>query len=183
MGDYGRDMIAVELVDVRLEMPGRVHVVLLREREGDRRVLPIYIGEPEASSIQLAVSGRVPPRPLTHDLVVNILGSLGAVLDKVVITDVSNGTFYAELRLTGRSGSVSVSARPSDAIAIALRAGCSVFCEPSVLDEAGRFIEIDDQTADEANDEGEGPPPAEVDELVGEFRDFIDSIKPEDFAP
>ena len=103
MGDYGQDMIAVELVDVRLEMPGRVHVVLLREREGDRRVLPIYIGEPEASSIQLAVSGRVPPRPLTHDLVVNILGSLGAVLDKVVITDVSNGTFYAELRLTGRA--------------------------------------------------------------------------------
>lgn len=176
-------MIAVELVGVRLEMPGRVHMVLLREREGDRRVLPIYIGDPEAASIQLAVSGPVPPRPLTHDLVVNLLGALGAVLEKVVITDVVDNTFYAELHLNGRSGAVSVSARPSDAIALALRAGCSIFCESAVMEQAGRIAHFDDESDDDSTEEADGPPPAEVDELVGEFRDFIDSIKPEDFAP
>ncbi|MEY3494062.1 MAG: hypothetical protein RL413_1480, partial [Actinomycetota bacterium] len=69
-------MIALELIGVRLEMPGRVHVVFLREREGERRVLPIYIGDPEAASIQIGMSGKVPPRPLTHDLMVDVLGSL-----------------------------------------------------------------------------------------------------------
>lgn len=167
-------MTAMELIGVRLEMPGRVHVVFLREREGDRRVLPIYIGEPEAASIQLGMSGRTPPRPLTHDLVLDLLGSLGGDPDKVVITDVSDGTFFAEIHLKSRQGSVSVSARPSDAIAIAVRAGCPIMCDDDVLDRAGRIAQFDD------DGDGDG---AEVDELVDEFRDFIDSIKPEDFAP
>ena len=142
------------------------------EREGDRRVLPIYIGEPEATSIQLGQSGKVPPRPLTHDLLVDVLGSLGADLDRVVITNVEEGTFFAELRLNTRQGPLSISARPSDAIAIAVRVGCGLFCEASVLDLAGRIAQFDEDA-----EEGD------VDELVGEFRDFIDSIKPEDFAP
>ena len=175
-------MIAVELVGVQLQNPGRVNVVVLREREGDRRILPIHIGDPEAESIRFALEGRVPARPLTHDLVVDLLGALGAVLERVVITQVVDYTFYADLQLTGRSGSVSVSARPSDAIAIALRAGCSIYCESAVLDEAGRTLDLDDED-DTDDDSLDGPPPAEVDELVGEFRDFIDSIKPEDFAP
>lgn len=169
-------MTALELIGVRLEMPGRVHVVFLREREGDRRVLPIYIGEPEAASIQLGLSGRTPPRPLTHDLVLDLLGSLGGDPDKVVITDVSDGTFFAEIHLKSRQGSVSVSARPSDAIAIAVRAGCPILCVDDVLDRAGRVAQFDD----DSESDGDG---AEVDELVDEFRDFIDSIKPEDFAP
>ncbi|MFM8650468.1 MAG: bifunctional nuclease family protein, partial [Actinomycetota bacterium] len=105
------------------------------------------------------------------------------VLERVVITQVVDYTFHADLVLSGRSGSVSVSARPSDAIAIALRAGCSIYCEAAVLDEAGRTIELEDDDDDADLDSPDGPPPAEVDELVGEFRDFIDSIKPEDFAP
>lgn len=164
----------MELIGVRLEMPGRVHVVFLREREGDRRVLPIYIGEPEAASIQLGQTGRTPPRPLTHDLVLDLLGALGGDPEKVVVTDVSDGTFFAEIHLASRQGSVSVSARPSDAIAIAVRAGCPIMCVDDVLDRAGRIAQFED------GDDGDG---TEVDELVGEFRDFIDSIKPEDFAP
>ncbi|MEY3093454.1 MAG: hypothetical protein RIU67_2237 [Actinomycetota bacterium] len=168
-------MIALELIGVRLEMPGRVHVVFLREREGERRVLPIYIGDPEAASIQIGMSGKVPPRPLTHDLMVDVLGSLGADLDKVVITDVSEGTFFAELHLKSRQGPLTVSARPSDAIAVAVRAGCGIYVDESVMDTAGRIAQFDDDDSDQA--------PGEVDELVDEFRDFIDSIKPEDFAP
>jgi bifunctional DNase/RNase len=168
-------VIALELIGVRLEMPGRVHVVFLREREGERRVLPIYIGEPEAASIQIGMSGKVPPRPLTHDLMVDVLGSLGADLDKVVITDVSEGTFFAELHLKSRQGPLTVSARPSDAIAVAVRAGCGIYVDESVMDTAGRIAQFDDDDSDQ--------PPGEVDELVDEFRDFIDSIKPEDFAP
>jgi len=176
-------MIAVELVGVQLQNPGRVNVVVLRERDGERRILPIHIGDPEAESIRFALEGRVPARPLTHDLVVDLLGALGAVLERVVITQVVDYTFHADLVLSGRSGSVSVSARPSDAIAIALRAGCSIYCEAAVLDEAGRTIELEEDDDDADLDSPDGPPPAEVDELVGEFRDFIDSIKPEDFAP
>lgn len=168
----------MELIGVRLEMPGRVHVLFLREREGDRRILPIYIGENEAASIQLGASGRVPPRPLTHDLVVDLLGTLGADLDKVVITDVEDGTFFAELYVNTRQGPAVVSSRPSDAVAIAVRAGCSIYCDPAVLDVAGRLAVFDEDDENE-----DGTPPAEVDELVGEFRDFIESIKPEDFAP
>lgn len=165
-------MVAMELVGVRLEMPGRVHVVFLRERDGDRRVLPIYIGEPEAASIQLGINGRTPPRPLTHDLVLDLLGALGSDPSKVVITNVEEGTFFAEIHLNSRQGAVTVSARPSDAIAVAVRAGCPILCVDDVLDIAGRVAQFDDEPGD-----------GEVDELVDEFRDFIDSIKPEDFAP
>lgn len=171
-------MVAVELIGVRLEMPGRVHVLFLRERDGDRRILPIYIGENEAASIQLGATGKVPPRPLTHDLMVDMLGTLGADLVKVVITDVTDGTFFAEMHLNTRQGPAVVSARPSDAVAVAVRAGCSIYCEPEVLDIAGRIAVFEDE-----QDSDSDSPPAEVDELVGEFRDFIESIKPEDFAP
>lgn len=169
-------MIALELLGVRMEVVGNIPVVFLREREGLRRLLPIYVGVPEASSIQLAVEGREAPRPLTHDLMVNVLGALGAVLDKVVITDVDEGTFFAELHLQSRSGPVVVSSRPSDAIAIAVRAGASIFCESDVLDEAGRTAEIEEVE--------EQPVPVSEEtqrELLGEFRDFLEGINPEDF--
>ncbi|MFM1751602.1 MAG: hypothetical protein RL119_564, partial [Actinomycetota bacterium] len=113
-------MIPLELLGVRMEILGNIPVVFLREREGLRRLLPIYVGVPEASSIQWAVEGREAPRPLTHDLVVNLLGALGTVLEKVVITDVEEGTFFAEMHLRSQTGPVVVSSRPSDAIAIAV---------------------------------------------------------------
>jgi len=116
-------MISLELLGVRMEVLGNIPVVFLREREGLRRLLPIYVGVPEASSIQWAVEGREAPRPLTHDLVVNILGALGTVLEKVVITNVEEGTFFAEMHLRSQTGPVVISSRPSDSIDIAVRAG------------------------------------------------------------
>lgn len=167
-------MIALELLGVRMEVVGNIPVVFLREREGLRRLLPIYVGVPEASSIQLAVEGREAPRPLTHDLMVNVLGALGAVLDKVVITDVDDGTFFAELHLQSRSGPVVVSSRPSDAIAIAVRAGANIYAESDVLDEAGRMAEIEEVEEQPVSEETQR-------ELIGEFRDFLEGINPEDF--
>lgn len=172
-------MIPLELLGVRMEVLGNIPVVFLREREGLRRLLPIYVGVPEASSIQWAVEGREAPRPLTHDLVVNILGALGTIMDKVVITDVEEGTFFAEIHLQSQTGPVVVSSRPSDAIALAVRAGAGIFCDADVLDAAGRLAEIEeiDETAS-----GTVPVSEETQsELLGEFRDFLEGINPEDF--
>lgn len=166
----------MELLGVRMELMGNVPVLLLREREGLRRVLPIYVGVPEATSIQWAAEGREAPRPLTHDLIVDLFGALGAVLDKVVITDVQEGTFFADLHLQTRTGTVVVSSRPSDAIAIAVRAGAMIYCVGDVLDEAGRIAEFEDE-----EDESSGATEANETELLGEFRDFIENIRPEDF--
>lgn len=160
-----------------MELLGNVPVLLLREREGLRRVLPIYVGVPEATSIQWASEGREAPRPLTHDLVVSLLGALGAVLEKIVITDVEEGTFFADLHLQTRSGSVVVSSRPSDAVAIAVRAGAMIFCTSEVLDEAGRIADLDEDSTDDPSGEARSET-----ELLGEFRDFIENIRPEDFG-
>lgn len=166
----------MDLLGVRMELMGNVPVLLLREQVGLKRILPIYVGVPEATSIQWASEGREAPRPLTHDLVVNLLGALGAVLEKVEITDVQDGTFFADLHLQTRSGPVVVTSRPSDAIAIAIRAGAMIFCAPEVLDEAGRIAELDEEDGSEASQDE-----ASETELLGEFRDFIENIRPEDF--
>lgn len=144
---------------VRVEMPSNQPIVLLKETEGER-YLPIWIGAVEATAIAFAQQGVVPTRPLTHDLLRDVLTGLGRTLDRVDITALRDGVFYAELRL---SGGVSVSARPSDAIALALRTGSPVWCDPAVLEEAA--IAIPDEQEDE----------------VEKFREFLDSISPEDF--
>ena len=168
-------MVDLELLGVRFEVVGNTPVILLRERTGDRRVLPIYIGDPEARSIQWAIEGRSAPRPLTHDLIVNLLGALGAVLERVVITEVDDGVFHAELVLQTRTGVVNVSSRPSDAVAVAVRVGCPITCTTDVIDDAGRFAEV------ESGDDGSPDDDSGDDALLGEFRDFIENINPEDF--
>jgi len=182
------DLAPMELVGVRRDIAGNIPVLFLRERNGERRLLPIYIGQPEGASIQWALDGRETTRPLSHDLIVNLLGALGAVLEKVVITEVNEGIFFAELHLQSRSGQVVISSRPSDAIAIAVRAGCTIYCEGEVLDIAGKLVpqgdEFDDEDTDETDDlEDSLKDDVATDDLVDEFRDFIDSINPEDFQP
>jgi bifunctional DNase/RNase len=182
------DLAPMELVGVRRDIAGNIPVLFLRERTGERRLLPIYIGQPEGASIQWALDGRETTRPLSHDLIVNLLGALGAVLEKVVITEVNEGIFFAELHLQSRSGQVVISSRPSDAIAIAVRAGCTIYCEGEVLDIAGKLVpqgdEFDDEDTDETDDlEDSLKDNVATDDLVDEFRDFIDSINPEDFQP
>jgi bifunctional DNase/RNase len=154
-------MNELQVVGVRVELPTNQPIVLLREVEGER-YLPIWIGAVEATAIAFAQQGVVPPRPLTHDLMRDLLTAFGAKLRAVRITEMRDNVFYADLVFDdGRE----VSARPSDAIALALRTGASIFGAESVLEEAG--IEIADEH--EAEDE------------VEKFREFLDTISPEDF--
>jgi uncharacterized protein len=164
-------VVPVELLGVRLELPANTPIVLLREVEGQRRVLPIYIGGPEAAAIAYALEGVVPPRPLTHDLLKTVIEELGARLERVVVSDMREHTYYAELHLLVGGAPHTVSSRPSDSIALAVRTGSPIFVEEAVLDEAGQVPEED---VDE-----EAP---EQDEILEEFRDFIENVNPDDFG-
>ena len=152
-------MREVDVVGVRVEMPSNQPIVLLREVSGDR-YLPIWIGAVEATAIAFAQQGVVPPRPLTHDLLKELLGATGNELTEVRITEMRDGVFYAVLVL---SSGAEVSARPSDSIALALRTGSRIVCAEDVLDEAG--LEVPEEDEDE----------------VEKFREFLDSVSPEDF--
>jgi len=158
-----RDGAAVrqlEVVGVRVEMPTNQPIVLLKETQGER-YLPIWIGPMEATAIAYAQQGLVPVRPLTHDLLRDILEALGVQLRTVNITALRNGTFFADLIF---SNGKEVSARPSDSIALALRTGATIFAADEILEEAG--ISIPDEQEDE----------------VEKFREFLDTITPEDFG-
>ena len=152
-------MRQLDVVGVRVEMPSNQPIVLLREIDGER-FLPIWIGANEASAIAIAQQGVVPARPLTHDLLRDVVDALGAHLEQVQITELSDGIFYAVLAF---QGGTQVSARPSDAIALALRTGTPIFGAESVLEEAG--IDVPDEQEDE----------------VEKFREFLDQISPDDF--
>lgn len=160
-------MIELELVGVRVELPSNTPVVVLRELSGRHRQLSIFIGGPEATAIAFALEGVETPRPLTHDLFCNVISELESSLERVVITELRETTYYADLHLQTASGVNHVSARPSDAIALAVRTGCPIFAEEDVLAEAG-FVEEADEEAPE--------------DVVEEFRQFIDTVSPEDFA-
>jgi len=150
----------VDVVGVRVEMPSNQPIVLLREVEGDR-YLPIWIGAVEATAIAFAQQGVVPQRPLTHDLMRDVIAALSAPLKEIRITALEDGVFYAELVF--ESGTT-VGARPSDAIALALRTGSRIYAADTVLDQAG--VSIPDEEEDE----------------VERFREFLDQISPEDFG-
>jgi bifunctional DNase/RNase len=169
-------MVEMHLAAVRVELPTNNPVVLLQETEGSRRTLPIFIGAPEATAIAFALQGVVPPRPMTHDLMRDVLVALGATLERIVVTELRmgddgrSGTYYAELHLKQGGDTRIVSSRPSDAIALAARMGTPIYAEDDLLDEAGIVIDPDE--------EEETPP----DELVTQFRQFIEGIRPEDFS-
>ena len=150
----------MEVVGVRVEMPTNQPIVLLKETQGER-YLPIWIGPMEATAIAYAQQGLVPVRPLTHDLLRDILEALDVQLKTVNITALRNGTFFADLIF---SNGKEVSARPSDSIALALRTGATIFAADEILEEAG--IAIPDEQEDE----------------VEKFREFLDTITPEDFG-
>ena len=175
--------IQLDVIGVRVEMPSQQPVVLLRESTGARYV-PIWVGAAEASSIAFAATGVVPPRPLTHDLMADLLTTLGVALERVRIIDLRDGVFYAELDLRGPSGTHQVSARPSDAIALAMRLSAPISGTDAVLNEAG--IEIAESTlaSDEEQDidpENFDPENFDPENTVQEFREFLEHINPEDF--
>ena len=153
------DVNELDVVGVRVEMPSNQPIVLLREVEGER-YLPIWIGAVEATAIAFAQQGVVPARPLTHDLLRDVVSSLGHTLTEVRITELTDGVFFAVLAF---EGGVEVSARPSDAIALALRTGTPIYGAETVLEAAG--IAVPDEQEDE----------------VEKFRAFLDEISPDDF--
>jgi len=158
-------VIRVSLIGVRVEVPTNQPIVLLREEEG-ARFLPIFIGSPEATAIVYALQGLETPRPMTHDLFKTVLDDLSASLDKVEITELHDGTFYAEIEIIRNGERARISSRPSDAIALAVRYGGTIpiFVDESVLEEAGVLFEADEE-----------------EEQVEQFREFLDKITPEDF--
>jgi uncharacterized protein len=163
----GSELVEVEILELRADVQGlgTGPVLLLRERSGTR-VLPIYIGVVEARSIKLAMDRIEPPRPLTHDLAVQLVQALGATLVHVVVNEVRQRVFYAIVELAGADGGRrSVESRPSDAVALAVRVGAPILVERDVLDEHG----VDETPTDEA--------------VVDEFKRFLDVINPDDFAP
>ena len=152
-------MSEMRVIGIRVEQPQNSPVLLLREVDGDR-YLPIWIGQTEATAIVLEQQGVEPARPLTHDLIATLIGALGHRLLEVRIVDLQEGTFYADLVF---DRNVTVSARPSDSVAIALRAGVPIFAEESVLDEAGLVM------------------PDEREDAVEKFKEFLESVSPDDF--
>jgi bifunctional DNase/RNase len=155
---------------VRLDRMSNTPIVTLREEESPRRQFEIFIGAPEAASIQIALDDEKTPRPLTHDLFVLALERINVSVERVVLTHVSSGTYYADVVLLPDGGQeTTVSARPSDALAIALRASCPIYALEALLEEVGEAVE------DEADQ------PAEA-EIIDEFRDFIENISPDDFG-
>lgn len=159
-------MIRVSLVGVRVEVPSNQPIVLLREEDGNR-YLPIFIGAPEATAIVYVLQGMQTPRPMTHDLTTTMLDELGAHITQVVISDVQDGTFFADVTIETPTNSLVLSARPSDAIALAVRSGEPVplFVEDRVMEDAGVLFDSEDE-----------------EDEIEEFREFLEQVNPEDFV-
>lgn len=155
------DLLPMSLEGVRIEMTTQKPIILLREEEGTR-YLPIWIGPYEATAIALEMAGVKPPRPMTHDLIKTIFETFGAKIDKVVVNDLKENTFYATIFITKDSDIYEIGSRPSDAIAMAVRINCPIYVSRSVLNSAGITI-------------------TSIDEEVKKFKDFLDNVKPEDF--
>ncbi len=162
-----------------MDLQSNTPVLLLQESEGLGRTLPIFIGAPEATAIAFALQGMDTPRPMTHDLIRDLLDALGADVVRVVVTELRTSTYFAEIVLRHGEAEVPVSSRPSDAVAVAVRTGTPLFVADDLMDAEGILLAVDDEEDDSEDEEGADDNP---DELVGEFRHFLDTIRPEDFS-
>src|ERR1700728_3279952 len=166
-------MVEVRLRAVRVDLQSNTPVLLLQETEGEGRTLPIFIGTPEATAIAYALQGVDMPRPMTHDLMKDVLGALDVEVERVVITELRTAPYYAEMHLRREAQRAVVSSRPSDAVAVAVRTGSPLYVSDELMDAEGILLAIEN-----GDDEDDASP----EELVGQFRQFLDSIKPEDFG-
>ncbi len=162
-------MVEMHLAAVRVELPTNQPVLLLEELAEGKRTLPIYIGPAEAQAIAYALQGVETSRPMTHDLMRDLLVAVGASVECVVITELRDGTFFAEIRMIINGQRHAVSARPSDAVALAVRVECTIYADDALVDAEGYVLDTHEAEAGEA------------DELVSEFRQFIEGLRPEDF--
>jgi hypothetical protein len=166
-------MVEVVLRAVRVDVGSSTPLLLLEEVGGDR-VLPIFIGAPEATAIAYALQHVATPRPMSHDLLGNVVSALGAKVFAVEIDDLIDNTFFASIRLLQGDKEVVVSARPSDAVALALRVGSPILVKDELMSEEPRLVLLDED--DDEDDED-----IDADELLAELRDFLDTVNPEDF--
>ncbi len=166
-------MVEVRLRAVRVDLQSNTPVLLLQETEGEGRTLPIFIGTPEAAAIAYALQGVPMPRPMTHDLIRDIVSALDVSVERVVITELRSSTYFAELQLRRGRDLTVVSSRPSDAVAVAVRTNSPLYVADDLMDAEGILLAI--ESSDDDNEESS-------EELVGQFRQFLDSIKPEDFS-
>lgn len=168
-------MLEVEVVGVRIELPSNQPLVLLKETKGERHI-PIWIGAPEASAIAFVQQGIVPPRPMTHDLLVSVVNALGREISQVRLISVEDTVFHAELVF---DDGTAVSSRASDAIAVALRVPCPIYCAASVMDETG--VEITEAADSDDDDDTPAAPPVNAERELRQFREFLADVEPEDF--
>jgi bifunctional DNase/RNase len=151
---------------VSFDLVGKQPIVLLKTAEGNK-FLPIWIGHPEAAAILMRLQGATTPRPMTHDLVTDILGRLEAHVIRVTVTELRDNTFYAQIVVQQNGAEIEIDSRPSDAIALAIRADAPIFAADDVIEESA--IEFE---GEEINEE----------EMVAEFRRFLDNVTPDEFA-
>jgi bifunctional DNase/RNase len=171
-------MIEVVLRAVRVDV-GSSTPLLLLEEVGGERVLPIFIGAPEAAAIAYALQGVESPRPMSHDLLGHVIGALGAQVFSVEITELIDNTFYANLRLLRGTEEVIVSARPSDAVAVALRVGSPILVSDDLMASEGKVMQLAYDEDDEEYVELDAPDEAD---LVAQLREFLEQVRPEDFG-
>ena len=169
-------MIEMRVESIRVSLMNYQRVVILKEKSADR-YLPIWIGPAEADAIAMKLHDVTVPRPLTHDLLIKIISTLGAEINSVVVTDLQNDTFYAIINLTIDGKPVEIDSRPSDAIAIAVRVNVPIYAEEKILDKAG--VTLDQETGKLTHS---GKISEEELEKMSAFREFIDSLNIEDFG-
>src|SRR5258708_39311354 len=163
------ELIEMSVHSIRVHMPPHQHVVILKEKEAER-YLPIWIGIHEANAIALKITGITPEPPITHAVLVNVLGAVDVRVHRVVVTSLSNEVFYARIMASADGRDIDIDARPSDAIAVAARVGAPIFVADEVLDKAGVLPEKD------GDGEGEPEVSEEDEEKLAIFREMINSM-------
>jgi bifunctional DNase/RNase len=175
-------MIEMVIDSIRVSLVNYQRVVILKEKAAER-YLPIWIGPAEADAIAVKLQGATVPRPLSHDLLHSIIGDLGATLNSIVVNDLESDTFYAKIILNVNGGQMEVDSRPSDALALAVRADVPIYVEEAVLDKAG--ILLDKETGkpiSEEEKEGADSKKVSDEELrsMSAFTDFINTLDLDD---
>ena len=156
----------MHIYGVSFDIVGKQPIVLLKTADGNK-FLPIWIGHPEAAAILMKLQGASTPRPMTHDLVTEMLSQLEARVTRITVTELRDNTFYAMITIAVDGTEIEVDSRPSDAIALAVRADAPIFAAPEVIEESA----IEFEQTEEATDE----------ELLEQFKEFLDEVKPDDF--
>ena len=154
---------------VSFDLVGKQPIVLLKTAEGNK-FLPIWIGHPEAAAILMKLQSQAPPRPMTHDLLSDVLDQLGAQIIRITVTELRENTFYAQITLQQDGSEIEVDSRPSDAIALAIRAEAPIFAADRVIEESA--IEFEGEEIDQER----------LDDEVAKFRNFLDEVTPDQFA-